>query len=266
MQFLRILVSSLARLGARRLVLLALIGSSVVAMLGISAYTLNRPVREVLYSGLDAEDVNRIGVALTEVGIQFDVSVAGNAVLVDYGKTAQARMILASKGLPKSDKAGYELFDQMGSLGLTSFMQQVTRVRALEGELVRTIQLLEGVKSARVHLGLKAEGTFRSKSESPTASVIIRTDGSIRQNIAESIRQLVAAAIPGLRSEQVSVMTTDGRLLTSAGDAENLEPDRIIELERRVAAATQAYASASPPSLTSTKSRPQKRTSIRNQK
>ena len=239
MQFLKLLVSSLARLGAKRLLLMVLVGVTVASMLGVSAYLLNRPVRETLYSGLDAEDVNRIGAALTEVGIPFDVSVTGNAVLVDYGKTAQARMILASKGLPKSDKAGYELFDQMGSLGLTSFMQQVTRVRALEGELVRTIQLLEGIKSARVHLGLKAEGTFRTKSDSPTASVIIRTDGSLRENVPNSVRQIVAAAIPGLRPEQVSVMTTDGKLLAAAGEDDTMEPDRILELERRVAAETQ---------------------------
>ena len=72
-------------------------------------------------------------------------------MFVHFGETAQARMLLAEKGLPNNPDAGNELFDKLGSLGLTSFMQEVTRVRALEGELARTIQLMPSVKAARVH-------------------------------------------------------------------------------------------------------------------
>ena len=122
---------------------------------------LSRPQMDVLYSGLDREDVTRIGAALNEAGIQFDVNADGTAVLVSYGQTAAARMLLAEKGLPQSANAGYELFDQLGSFGLTSFMQDVTRVRALEGEIARTIQSLNGVKAARVHIVMADEGSFR---------------------------------------------------------------------------------------------------------
>ena len=85
----------------------------------------------------------------------------GTAVLVRYGQTAQARMLLAEKGLPSSANAGYELFDKLGSIGLTSFMQEITRVRALEGEIARTIQAMKGVKAARVHIVLPDAGSFR---------------------------------------------------------------------------------------------------------
>jgi flagellar M-ring protein FliF len=231
----RSILAALARLGAQRLMLLAVSGLVVMTLLGVATYYLNRPAREVLYTGLETDDVNRIGAALSEAGIAYDVSVAGNAVLVDFGRTAEARMILAEKGLPKSDKSGYELFDQMGSLGLTSFMQQVTRVRALEGELARTIQLLEGIRSARVHLGLKNEGTFRTKSDQPSASVVIKTSDAAKQTLADSVRQIVAAAIPGLRAEQVTVMTTDGEVLVSGGDPAGQEPDRKLELEIKIA-------------------------------
>jgi flagellar M-ring protein FliF len=242
MQYVRLVTGALAQLGAKRLIVLGLVGVFVFGLLITGTYYLNRPVREPLYTGLDAEDINRIGRVLSEVGIPFDVSVAGDAVLVDYGNSAQARMILAEKGLPKSDKAGYELFDQMGSLGLTSFMQQVTKVRALEGELARTIELLEGIRSARVHLGQKGEGAFRSKSDQPTASVVIKTDGNAKESLASSVRQIVASAIPGLKSEQVTVMTTDGQTLVSGGDPGMAEPDRKLQLEQRVAEETRQSA------------------------
>ncbi len=242
MKYVWSLVNALAQLGTKRLISLGLVGSLVFGLLLTGTYYLNRPVREPLYTGLDAEDVNRIGRVLSEVGISFDVSADGSAVLVDYGRAARARMILAEKGLPKSDKSGYELFDQMGSLGLTSFMQQVTKVRALEGELARTIELLEGIRSARVHLGLKSEGAFRSRMDQPTASVVIKTDGTAKDSLASSVRQIVASAIPGLKTEQVTVMTTDGQTLVAGGEPGMGEPDRKLELEQRIAEDARASA------------------------
>src|SRR4051812_38102916 len=90
---------------------------------------LNRPSYEALYVGLERSDVNQIGMVLGEAGIEFDVAADGTSVLVPVGKTARARMLLAEKGLPTSTNAGYELFDNVGSLGLTSFMQEITRIR-----------------------------------------------------------------------------------------------------------------------------------------
>ena len=98
-------------------------------------------------------------------------------MLTPVAVTAQARMILAQKGLPHSGNVGDELYDKLGSLGLTSFMQEVTRVRALEGELARSIQMIRGVKAARVHVVLGDEGSFRRERQPPSASVIIRGEG-----------------------------------------------------------------------------------------
>ena len=219
------------------LIMLVTIGV-FVGMIALSMSFFNRPVREVLYSGLGPEDVNQIGMVLSDVGIAYDVNEAGTAVLVDFGKTASARMILAEKGLPKSDKSGYQLFDQMGSLGLTSFMQQVTRVRALEGELVRTIQQLDGIKTARVHLALRSDATFRNKEEQATASVVVRTNGRPSEQTTSAIRHIVAAAIPGLTPENVTVMTTDGTLI-NGNQAGSGEPDHLLELEKSVSTAAQ---------------------------
>ena len=154
----------------------ALIGVTVFAAVGFGSYYLSRPDFETLYIGLNAQDVSRIGAALKEAGVTFDVNAQGNAVSVRRGQTAQARMLLAEKGLPTSANAGYELFDKMGSMGLTSFMQEITRLRALEGEIARTIQAMKGVKGARVHIVLQDAGSFRRTRQQPSASVIIRTE------------------------------------------------------------------------------------------
>jgi len=232
LQFLQTMARNLGGLGARRLIALGLVGLFVFLLVGVAGYVLSRPQREVLYAGLDPQDVSRIGAALEEVGVPFDVSVDGTAVLVDYGETAKARMMLAEKGLPKSDSAGYELFDKLGSLGLTSFMQQVTKVRALEGELARTIQLLSGIKAARVHLVLKDEGSFRGGVDKASASVVVRTDPGAVSPSADAIRHLVAAAIPGLVPQQVTVMSSDGRLLAASDDPVTAAPERLVALER----------------------------------
>src|SRR5262245_2493882 len=123
--------SSLLGLGGRKLLALALMGVTVFATVGLSSYYLSRPDLEMLYGGLNAQDVSRIGAALKEAGIHFDANSQGTAVLVRRGQSAQARMLLAEKGLPSNANAGYELFDKLGSIGLTSFMQEITRVRAL---------------------------------------------------------------------------------------------------------------------------------------
>jgi flagellar M-ring protein FliF len=240
MQFMVIAANLMRNIGLKRGVSLLVAFAFFAGLLTLSTWYLNKPVREILYSGLGPEDVTQIGMVLSESGIQFDVNEAGTAVLVEFGKTAQARMILAEKGLPKSDRAGYQLFDQMGSLGLTSFMQQVTRVRALEGELIRTIQQLDGIKTARVHLALKPENAFRNKDDQPTASVVIRTTGRPSEQTISSIRQIVGAAIPGLLPEHVTVMTTDGALLSGNSSSTTSATDHLLELEKTVSSDAQS--------------------------
>ncbi|WP_036261297.1 flagellar basal-body MS-ring/collar protein FliF [Methylocapsa aurea] len=226
--------ASLQKLGSRRLIALAMIGVSVFAMTGLAGYFLSRPALEVLYAGLDRQDVSRIGAALKEADISFDVNSDGNTVLVRYGETARARMLLAEKGLPNSPNAGNELFDKLGSLGLTSFMQEITRVRALEGELARTIQLMRGVKAARVHVVMPDEGSFRRTRQPPSASVVIRTEIADDVGAAKAIRHLVAAAVPGMTMEEVTVLNTEGVLLASGNDLADTAPGGMLTLEKTV--------------------------------
>lgn len=236
MDRLTLFIDNLKALGARKLAALGLSFALVVGVVAISAYYLSRPNFETLYAGLDREDVSRIGAALKSSGVAFDVNPEGNAVSVPYGQTAQARMLLAERGLPQSANAGYELFDKVGALGLTSFMQEVTRVRALEGELARTIQLIRGVKAARVHIVMPDEGSFRRAKQPPSASVVIRTDGPDDSSAAQAIRHLVASSLPGMTVDQVTVLNTDGMILSSSdGEATDAVPVKTLTLEKSVA-------------------------------
>jgi flagellar M-ring protein FliF len=226
--------TSLLGLGARRLSVLALVGVAVFGTVALSGYYLSRPDLETLYGGLNAQDVSRIGATLKDAGIAFDVNSQGNAVLVRRGHAAQARMLLAEKGLPSSSNAGYELFDKLGSIGLTSFMQEVTRVRALEGEIARTIQAMRGVKAARVHIVLPDSGSFRRNRQPPSASVIIRTEAANDFSAAQAIRHLVSAAVSGMTVDQVTVLSTDGTILASGGDSTSASPAKAMSLEKSV--------------------------------
>src|SRR5262245_19138056 len=105
------LLANLRSLGPRRLLALAIIGATVFAGVGMSSMLLSRPELDTLYTGLSAQDVSRIGAALGEAGIPFDVNSEGNKIMVRPSQTATARMLLAEKGLPSSSNAGYELFD-----------------------------------------------------------------------------------------------------------------------------------------------------------
>jgi flagellar M-ring protein FliF len=225
---------NLQQLGYRRLAALAGIGLFVFASIGMGAFYLSRPEMSVLYGGLQREDVNRIGAALQESGVAFDVNAEGTQVLVKPSQAAQARMLLAEKGLPRSTSGGYELFDKLGSLGLTSFMQEITRVRALEGELARTIQLMRGVKAASVHLVLADKGSFRRDQQPASASVVVRTESAGAGNVAQAIRHLVASAVPGLSTDKVTVLNTDGTLLASGNEGGQAASAKLAGLQQTV--------------------------------
>ena len=225
---------SVGSLGMRRLVGLGAVFALLMAGIGIAAVYLNKPAFETLYVGLDRDDISRVGIALAEAGFNFDVDNTGSAVLVAAGSASRARMILAEKGLPASSGAGYELFDNLGSLGLTSFMREVTRVRALEGEIARSIQAINGVKAARVHIVMPDRTTFRDRDRKPTASILIKADNDQISGKAYAIRHLVAAAVPGLASDDVTVMDSTGKLLASGQDQFSNALTGSLEMQRNI--------------------------------
>lgn len=228
------IIENLRGFGTRRLALMGGMAALIMATVVVGSIYLNRPAYETLYVGLERSDASQIGMVLGEAGIEFDVGADGTSVLVAAGNTARARMLLAEKGLPNSANAGYELFDNVGSLGLTSFMQQITRVRALEGEISRTIQSLAGVKAARVHIVMSERANFRREEQQPSASVVIRYAGMDSTRTAQSIRHLVAAAVPGLGAEKVTVLDSSGNLLAAGDDPSNTSAARSLGVEQTV--------------------------------
>ena len=225
---------NVANLGATRIAALAGVGMLSIALVLVAAMFLNKPAMETLYIGLDATDLNQISIALSEAGINFDVGTDGKSVQVPVGSTAKARLLLAERGLPNSTTAGYELFDNVGSLGLTSFMQEITRVRALEGEIARTIQTIDGVSAARVHIVMADNGNFRKGDQKPTASVMIRANASTGRKAASSIRHLVAASVPGLSIDDVTILDSMGQLLASGDDASNSSLNKSLNTEQNL--------------------------------
>ncbi|WP_306048792.1 flagellar basal-body MS-ring/collar protein FliF [Oceaniradius stylonematis] len=231
---LKMLAANLSALGPRRLMLMAGVFVLVLMAVGIGSAFLNRPAYQPLYVGLERDDVTRMGMVLGEAGIVYDVNAEGTTLMVPAGMTGRARMILAEKGLPSSAGAGYELFDNLGSLGLTSFMQEVTRVRALEGEIARSIQTISGVKGARVHIVMAERGNFRRAEQVPTASVIIRFDRAGVESRANAVRHLVAAAVPGMVADNVTVLDSAGRLLAAGEDPLTNSASSAIGIEATV--------------------------------
>ncbi|WP_075292473.1 flagellar basal-body MS-ring/collar protein FliF [Pararhizobium arenae] len=225
---------NLASLGRGKLVALASAGMIAVGIVLAAGLYVNKPAYETLYVGLETSDLNQVSVALAEANMDFEVGGDGSSIQVPVGMTGKARLYLAERGLPNSANAGYELFDKVGSLGLTSFMQEVTRVRALEGEIARTIQQISGISAARVHIVMADRGSFRKAEQKPTASVMIRASATIGRNAAASIRHLVASSVPGLDIDGVTILDSSGQLLASGDDPANSAMNQSLSIVQSV--------------------------------
>ncbi|WP_105431679.1 flagellar basal-body MS-ring/collar protein FliF [Neorhizobium sp. T6_25] len=225
---------NLAGLGQTRLIALGAVGVVSIAIVIAAALFVNKPAYETLYVGLDTADLNQVSIALAEANMSFQVGTDGTSLQVPAGSTSKARLLLAERGLPNSTNAGYELFDNVGSLGLTSFMQEVTRVRALEGEIGRSIQQINGVNAARVHIVMPDVGNFRRGEQKPTASVMIRASSTTGRKAASSIRHLVASAVPGLDVDDVTILDSAGQLLASGDEYGGSEMNKSLSIVQNV--------------------------------
>lgn len=227
--------SAIRELGPRRLAIAGLV--CVVGALSVLAatYLTGRPDLEVAYVGLSPSDAGRISRVLGDAGLLHELSADGARLMTRRSDTSRVRALLAERGLPSAPGSGYELFDKVGPLGLTSFMQEVTRVRALEGEIARTVQMLKGVRTARVHVVMGEAGSFRRQRQAPSASVMIRLENPADRTQADAVRHIVAAAVPGLAASEVRVVSSDGQVLSAAGDSISPGADRLVSLEKSIA-------------------------------
>ncbi len=183
---------------------------------------LTTPALTLLYSDLALDDSGQIVSRLEGLNVPFELRGDGSQIYVPVDQVLRLRMNMAAEGLPNGGSVGYELFDQSEGLGSTSFVQQLNHVRALEGELSRTITSLSRVQTARVHLVLPKREVFSRDRQEPTASIIVKLrGGSLQANQILAIQHLVATAVPSLDPNRISIVDSRGNLLARGGDTDN---------------------------------------------
>ncbi len=234
------LTNLINRIGLPRIAAMATVA---VLMLGFFAFLIMRaqtPNMAPLYSSLSLEDSSAILTELQTLNVPYELRGEGDTILVPRDQITTLRMTLAGQGLPTSGQVGYEIFDQQSTLGATSFVQNINNVRALEGELARTISSLTRIKSARVHLVLPERELFRRERRDPSASIVLSVRGQLSNGEIRAIQHLVASAIDGLAPSRVSIVDDQGTLLASgtgddaAGAMAGQNDERILGVENRL--------------------------------
>ena len=214
-------IEALQRFGIGRLAAILGVAAGVAAALFALVLNVGAEPKALLYANLDLKEAGQITQALDQAGLKYEVKGDGSTIMVPRDKVASTRIMLSSKGMPTSGSVGYEIFDQASPLGQTDFIQNLNRQRALEGELARTIRSLQGVNTARVHLVLPRRQLFESDGEQPSASVVIGVGAhSLSADQVNAVRNLIAGAVPNLKSDRVTVVDERGKLLAGMDDGE----------------------------------------------
>ena len=203
------------RIGLPRIAAMALVAVLMLGFFGFLIMRAQTPNLAPLYSGLSLEDSSAIVTELQTLNIPYELRGEGDTILVPRDQITTMRMTLAGEGLPTRGQVGYEIFDQQSTLGATSFVQNINNVRALEGELARTIGSLNRITGARVHLVLPERELFRRERQDPSASIVLTTRGELSTGEIRAIQHLVASAIEGLTPSRVSIVDEQGTLLAS---------------------------------------------------
>jgi flagellar M-ring protein FliF len=214
------LLEGLKALGLARLAAMATVTLGMLGLFALLALRGGSEPMALLYGDLDLRDSAQVTEQLARQHIEYRVGGGGTQVLVPADLVAQARVGLAKEGLPTGGSVGYEIFDRSDGLAATEFQQQINQTRALEGELGRTIRAIHGVRAVRVHLVLPRREPFARERQDAQASVLLTMTGAGRLDHEgiQAILNLVAAAVPGLRPQNIAVVDSRGDLLARAGE------------------------------------------------
>lgn len=204
------------------------------------AVRFSQPQLTVLYTDLTYEDSIQVVRKLEGMNVPHEVRQDGSIVLAPKDQVLRLRMEMAENGLPAGGTVGYEIFDKTDTLGATSFVQNINRLRAIEGELSRTIRSLRNVASARVHLVMPKRELFNRNKREPSASIVVKVRGELDKGQIKAIQHLAASAVGGLKPSRVSIVDEAGELLASgageagrAGGTELEERNRAFEQRMR---------------------------------
>lgn len=217
------IIDNLKSLGRKRVMILGATGVGIVGALLIGASFAFSPQYRAVATDVTAAEASGMVTALEQAGFAPKVSLDGTVISLPEGDLARARMTLAEAGVPSAGAAGWEIFDNTSGLGMNSFLQRVNRLRAMEGELARSINSIDAVDSARVHLVLPERETFSQDRPEATASIIIKTKRGLplERRHAIAARNLVAASVPGLAPERVTVLSASGDTILADEQGQN---------------------------------------------
>jgi flagellar M-ring protein FliF len=181
------------------------------------AGAITEPPKTILYAGLEPRDAAAVTAKLDAMNVKYDAKGDGGTILVPADQVTKLRMALAQDNLPAAG-VGYEIFDKSDAFGTTAFVQNINRLRALEGELARSIQTIEGVESARVHLVIPERQIFSRDDQTPSASVVLKTRAVMGRGQVQAVQHLVAAAVASLTPDRVAIVDDRGNLLAGGDD------------------------------------------------
>ena len=211
--------------GAARFGVMAGVAAVLTAFFLYIAGAITEPPKTILFSGLESRDAAAVTAKLDGMAVKYDVKDAGT-ILVPADQVTKLRMALAQDNLPAAG-VGYEIFDKSDAFGTTAFVQNINHQRALEGELARSMQTIEGISSARVHLVVPERQVFSRDDQKPSASVVVKTMGKLDRGQVLAIQHLVAAAVSGLSADRVAIVDDRGNLL--AGGDDKSGPDALAK-------------------------------------
>ncbi|NOX36603.1 MAG: flagellar M-ring protein FliF [Calditrichaeota bacterium] len=215
----------------QKIILFAGVGVLLTILLLVLVWT-GGAQYEVLYAQLSQKDAGAILEKLRERNIDYKLRDGGSTILVPTDKVYELRLEFAREGLPENSVVGYEIFDKT-NLGMTDFVQKLNYRRALEGELTRTIEQLDAIEKARVHIVIPERTLFREDQKVPTASVIVKLKKGRQLNPGnlQGIAYLLASSVEGLEPENVTILDTRGRVLSNNQSPEDLITMSATQLE-----------------------------------
>ncbi|AWN39037.1 flagellar basal-body MS-ring/collar protein FliF [Methylobacterium radiodurans] len=228
------------KLGPARLAAMGAVTLTLVGFFAFIIMRVSRPDMGVLFADLSMQDSAAVVRDLDARGIRYETrGDAGQTIMAPRGDLARLRMDLAGKGLPAQPGVGYEIFDKGDAFSSTNFVQNVNHLRALEGELARSIRSIGRVQAARVHLVLPERRLFERDREAPSAAIVLKLMGDLDPGQVRAVRHLAASAVEGLKPERVSIVDERGRLLADGARGGEAEPgaafeERQVALERRL--------------------------------
>lgn len=225
------------KLGAGRIAAMAAVTVALIAFFGFVIMRFSEPTMVPLYTNLDMRDSSAIVRELESAAVQYTLRGDGTTILVPSDLAPRLRMTMASNGLPSGGGIGYEIFDKGDGLSTTSFVQNINQLRALEGELSRTIRSIDRVDSARVHLVIPERALFSRDKETPSASIVVEARGGLEPAQIRAIRHMVASAVEGLKPERISIVDSQGRLLADGAMEDggvSTADERNVAFEKRL--------------------------------